>query len=245
MRFQLVVQTESIFLINLFIFRELITLSSQRYIKFILSDCITDVVECNSNTKHISNNNISYYESILGSIVDDIHKLKSILKYISTTPNVDMSFVNKQIQQLFTYSQGVNKSDWCCVNRFEYVNRHELAIKSLIEEYPELSLVEIIFDDWCNSHENLIKLTYVYNSYSKDAHSLETLGNTPNNIINKMLNNILDANKNAMDEVNMLISGYKTVILRNSYKSSKAKDLIVIAKTKLEEAKQRLEQNEA
>lgn len=242
MRFQLVVQTESIFLINLFIFKELNALSSQRYIKFILSDCITDVVECNSNTKHISNKNIGLYESMLGSIIGDIHKLKSILQYISTTPNADMLFVNKQIQQLFMYSQGVNKSDWCCVHRFEYVNQHELAIKSLIEEYPELNLVKNIFDDWCDSHENLIKLTYVYNSYSKDAHSLETLGNTQINVIIKMLNNLLESNNKAMDEINVLISEYKTVILRHEYKSSKAKDLIAIATTKLEEAKQRLEQ---
>ena len=220
------------------------TLSSQRYIKFILSDCITDVVECNSNTKHISNKNISYYETMLGLIVGDIHKLKSILQYISTTPNADMSFVNKQIQQIFTNSTGINKSDWCCVNRFEYVNRHDLAIKSLIEEYPELSLVKSIFEDWCNSHENLIKLTYVYKSYSKDAHSLETLGKTPIGVITKMLNNLLESSNRAVDEINVLISEYKTVILRHEYKSSKAKDLIAIAKTKLEEAKQRLDQNE-
>ena len=219
-------------------------MSSQRYIKFILSDCITDVVECNSNTKHISNKNISHYETMLGLIVCDIHKVKSILQYMNTTPNADMSFVNKQIYKLFTHSQGVNKSEWCCFTRFEYVNRHDIAIKSLIEEYPELQLVKNIFDDWCDSHENLIKLTYVYNSYSKDAQNLETLGNTPTNVITNMLNNVLASNNKAMDEVNVLISEYKTVILRHEYKSSKAKDLIDIAKTKLDEAKQRLDQNE-
>ena len=59
-----------------------------------------------------------------------------------------------------------------------------------------------------------------------------------------MLNNVLASNNKAMDEVNVLISEYKTVILRHEYKSSKAKDLIAIAKTKLDEAKQRLDQNE-
>lgn len=219
-------------------------MSSQRYVKFLLSECVGDVVRGEPNTNHISVKNIGCYETMLGSIVDDIHKAKSILQYINSTPNLDEVFVHKQIKQMFTHSQGVNKSDWCAVNRFNYVNQHELAIKDLVTEYPELNLVKTIFDQWCETHENLIKLTYVYNTYSKDAHSLEAMSNTPINVIIHMLTKIVESGNNAVDEVNVLISGYRTVILRNEYKASKANDLIAISTAKLNEAKQRLSDNE-